>query len=344
MKNDHSIENYAGYQLDDFLADEHFQEWAKKDLPEDREFWQRFIATYPDKEKEVREAHRLLSKLKFVERPPDPARYQRIWQNIEAGTQAPETVVRRMYPVKKWIAAAAAVVILLSLGMWWFNTRSLTFQTGTADVRELVLADYSSVMLNANSKLTYHKNFNRTAKREVWLEGEAYFNVRHLAEGALATPRRFIVHTPELDLEVLGTAFNVKTRHAATDVMLAHGSVLVRFRDATYDSVLLKPGEMLTFTAGQQPVLHKAVDSLNISAWRQHRFVFSNTPLEQAILQIEDFYGCTITVKDSSLLHYRITASVAAPPAQELETALADILNMQVSRKGAVLEIVGARQ
>lgn len=344
MKNDHSIEAYAGYEMDDFLADDSFQEWVKKDLPEDREFWQKFIYTYPQKEKEVREAHRLLSRLKFVEAPPDHARYQRIWQNIQAGTEAPETIVRRMSPVRRWISVAAAVIILFSLGMWWMNSRSLTIQTGRADVREFVLADRSAVMLNANSRLTYRKNFNSAAKREVWLEGEAYFNVRHLEDSASITPHSFIVHTPELDLEVLGTSFNVKTRRSATNVMLAHGSVLVRFRKEPYDTVLLKPGEMLEFAPGTAPILHKAVDSLSISAWRQQRFVFSNTPLDQAIQQIEDFYNCTITVKDSSLLRYRITASVTAPPVQELETVLAGILNMKVSRKGDVLEIVGAQQ
>ncbi|WP_185937401.1 FecR family protein [Chitinophaga polysaccharea] len=330
--------------MDDFLADDSFQEWVKKDLPEDREFWQKFIYTYPQKEKEVREAHRLLSRLKFVEAPPDHVRYQRIWQNIQAGTEVPETIVRRMSPGRRWISVAAAVIILFSLGMWWMNSRSLTIQTGRADVRKFVLADQSTVMLNANSRLTYRKNFNSAAKREVWLEGEAKFNVRHLEESASITPHSFIVHTPELDLEVLGTSFNVKTRRSGTNVMLAHGSVLVRFRKEPYNTVLLKPGEMLEFAPGATPILHKAVDSLSISAWTQQRFVFSNTPLNQAIQQIEDFYDCTITVKDSSLLRYRITASVTAPPVQELETVLAGILNMKVIRKGDVLEIVGAQQ
>ncbi|WP_343701447.1 FecR domain-containing protein [Chitinophaga sp.] len=349
MKNDHSIGTYAGYGLNDFLADEDFQEWVKKDLPQDSEFWQKFIQTYPHKEKEVREAHQLLSKLKFVETPPDHTRYQRIWENIQAGAEAagtvtPETVVRRMSPVKMWISVAASVIILFSLGMWWLNSRTLTLQTGSAEVQEFVLADQSTVTLNANSSLDYRKSFNRTAKREVWLEGEAYFNVRHFAEGAAEAPRRFIVHTRELDLEVLGTTFNVKTRRSATSVMLAHGSVLVRFRNKSHDTVLLKPGEMLEFTPGQPPVLHKAVDSLHISAWKQKRFVFSNTPLDQAIQQVEDFYNCTITVKDPSLLHYRITAAVTAPPAQELETALSEILNVKVSRKGDVFEIVSVQQ
>lgn len=343
MKKDNSIETYAGYGLDDFLTDDNFQEWVKKDLPKDREFWQKFVNAYPDKEKEVGEAYKLLSRLKFVETPLDQIRYQRIWENIQAGAEASGPVVRRMSPVKRWLSVAAAILILLSLGMWWLNTRSIAVQTGRADVREFALSDQSSVILNANSKLTYRKNFNSGSKREVWLEGRAYFNVRHLADNAAATPRRFIVHTPELDLEVLGTSFDVNTRRSATSVMLAHGSVLVHLKNESHDTVLLKPGEMLEFTSGKAPILYKGVDSLSISAWRQQRFVFSNTPLEQVIQQLEDFYGCTITVKDPSLLGYRVTASVAAPPAKELETALSDILNMKVSRKGDVLEIISAR-
>nr|WP_295877457.1 FecR domain-containing protein [uncultured Chitinophaga sp.] len=347
MKNDHTIGTYAEYGLDDFLADDYFQEWVKKDRPEDRAFWQRFIDTYPHKESEVREAHSLLSRLKFVETPPDHARYQRIWGNIQAGAQAsetPQTVVRPMAPRKMWIAVAAAVLILFSLGMWWLNSRNITIQTGQADVQEFALADQSTVTLNANSRLTYRKNFDRTPQREVWLEGEAWFNVSHVTDEASATPRRFIVHTPEADLVVLGTSFNVRTRRSATNVMLAHGSVLVRLKNGPRDSVLLKPGDMLEFTPGKPPVLRQAVDSLTISSWRQKRFVFSNTPLDQAVQQIADFYGCTITVKDSSLLHYRITASMTAPPARELETVLSDVLNMKVIRNGDVLEITGVKQ
>ncbi|WP_346315849.1 FecR domain-containing protein [Chitinophaga sp. YIM B06452] len=344
MKNDHSIGTYAGYGLDDFLADDNFLKWVKKDLPEDREFWQSFLHAYPHKEQEVREAHRLLSRLKFVETPPDHTRYQRIWENIQSAAEAPETPVRRISMRRIWISAAASVLIVLSLGTWWLNSRELTMQTGRADVQDLVLADQSTVTLNANSSLVYHKNFNRASKREVWLKGEAYFNVKHIAEGASAAPRRFVVHTPQLDLEVLGTAFNVNTRRSATHVMLAHGSVRVHFRDGQYEDQLLKPGEMLEFTPGKAPVLHKAVDSLNISSWRNKRFVFSNTPLNLALQQIEDFYGCTITVKDTALFRYRISATLTAPPVEELETALSAALNMKVTKKGDEFEIAGMQK
>lgn len=342
MKKDNSIETYAGYGLDDFLTDDNFQEWVKKDLPKDREFWQKFINAYPDKEKEVGEAYKLLSRLKFVETPLDQARYRRIWENIQTGAEASGPVIRRMSPVKRWLSVAAVIIVLFSLGMWWLNARAITIQTRGADVRKLALADQSSVTLNANSKLTYRKNFNSTNKREVWLEGEAFFDVTHFVEGG-AVARPFIVHMETADVDVLGTGFNVKVRGSVTSIMLAHGSVRVRLRNESHDTVLLKPGEMLEFTSGRAPILHKGVDSLSITAWRQQRFVFSNTPLDQAIQQIEDFYGCTITVKDSSLLGYRVTASVAAPPAKDLETALSDILNMKVSRKGDVLEITGVR-
>jgi ferric-dicitrate binding protein FerR (iron transport regulator) len=344
MKNDHSIGTYEGYGVTDFLTDYDFQEWVKKDHPQDREFWERFMYAYPHKEKEVREAYSLLSRLKFIEPSPDQKRYQRIWDAIQSDVEVPQTVVRRMPLTKVWISVAASVLIVFSLGMWWLNSRSITIKTGRADVRELVLADQSTVMLNANSSLTYHRNFNRTSERELWLKGEGYFNVSHLTTGASGSPRPFIVHTPDLDLVVLGTAFNVKVRRSVTNVMLTHGSVLARFRDKQYRAQLLKPGEMLEFTPGKAPILHKAVDSSGISSWRKKRFVFSNTPLNLAIQEIEDYYDCTITVKDAALLNYRITATVTAPPMQELEKALSGVLNMKVSKNGDVFEIVSTQQ
>ena len=71
-------------------------------------------------------------------------------------------------------------------------------------MREIILEDGSKITLNGSSKLIYPKSFEKSATREVTLIGEAYFDV------ARNEQKPFLIHTPRMEIRVLGTAFNVR--------------------------------------------------------------------------------------------------------------------------------------
>jgi len=105
---------------------------------------------------------------------------------------------------------------------------------------QLKLPDGSIVWLNAGSKLNYEK-INETGLREVYLTGEAFFDV-------VKNPKRpFIIHTSSIDIKVLGTKFNVKAYpdDKTVETSLIRGSVEVTVKNRPEEKYLLKPNQKL---------------------------------------------------------------------------------------------------
>src|SRR5690606_4757825 len=101
------------------------------------------------------------------------------------------------------------------------------------------------VWLNADSRLSYPNDFQHGAEREVFLSGEAYFDVVHNAE------RPFIIHTQYLDIKDIGTAFNVKAYpdEDESEATLVTGAIKVSLHQNPDKSFILKPREKFVYYA-----------------------------------------------------------------------------------------------
>lgn len=337
MESHHTFEDYSRFGTNDFLGDAYFQEWAQQNNPEQQDFWQRFIQAYPHKAREVNEAREWLQQLQFKAQAASPGQVADMWQYIDEHTSLMK--IRRLRrPRRRWVSVAAAVILfLLSFGLWqWFGTGTKQLKTADADIRKVVLPDQSEVLLNAGTTLRYPRHFGETAEREVWIKGEAFFSVTHRETDADHHPQPFIVHTPQLDIMVTGTAFNVNTRHEATTVVLNNGRVSVRFKKATLEDRVLQPGQMLEYAGGR--ITQQQADTLRITAWKERKFIFTNTPLKEAARQIGDFYGYKVVLKDSALYQYKINADLNIPDISTLEEVFSNALNVRISRTGRTLE------
>ncbi len=113
------------------------------------------------------------------------------------------------------VAAASLVFIFI---LFTQENQLITHQTGIAENSSVYLPDSSEVRLNSNSKLTFSKE-GWNENRKVFLNGEAYFNVRKGSS--------FEVVSPNANTRVLGTRFNVLDRDEFMEVHCYHGSVLV---------------------------------------------------------------------------------------------------------------------
>lgn len=107
-----------------------------------------------------------------------------------------------------------------------------------------VLPDHSRVTLNANSRVTYYEETHPQPVREVFLEGEAFFSVVHQER---ASPVPFIVRTPDLTVQVLGTEFNVNTRRGRTQVVLDDGQIELQL--PSEQKAAMKPGDLVEYEA-----------------------------------------------------------------------------------------------
>lgn len=149
---------------------------------------------------------------------------------------------------------------------------------------KIELADGTEVWLNAESKLRYPAHFGGVAKREVFLEsGEAYFKVKR------NTAMPFIVKAGGMDVQVLGTEFNVNTYTSKYATTLAHGSVKLSTGTAT---TKLEPGQQGVFVNGS--FTKKAVDVYTYTAWKDGLIIFEETPLEEVMNNIGRQYDFTV--------------------------------------------------
>ncbi|SFW33474.1 FecR family protein [Chitinophaga sancti] len=165
---------------------------------------------------------------------------------------------------------------------------------------KLALSDGTEVWLNATSKLRFPFAFNGD-KREVYLEGEAYFNV------AKKDGQPFIVHTAHSDITVLGTSFNVNAYgKEITTTSLVTGKVLTKFGDR---EVILKPGQEVAFNTENKYSVN-TFDTDEVLAWMRGLYVFHNTSLDHIAAVIERWYGVKVVFDDPTIAGKKFTGGL----------------------------------
>jgi ferric-dicitrate binding protein FerR (iron transport regulator) len=253
------------------------------------------------------------------------------WLGVEAAIrrQAERTPVRTM----PWGALMAAATLLVAVaGIWWFEARTgnkpliAEVRTGYGEVKHILLLDSSVVILNANSSMRIPQQWTDEDKdgRQVWLDGEAYFEVQKKA----STRQKFVVHTDKVDVIVLGTKFNVHTRRQHAIVALEEGKVQLSVHGVGQSvlekpaSMVLRPGQVVIVGEEEKVKVNNDKDVTSHSGWSRNEFHFDNTSLEEIGRLIEDTYGYKIAVSDTSLLQRSVSGDLRAANVEELVRVL----------------------
>ncbi|GAB3759901.1 FecR family protein [Spirosoma pomorum] len=236
-----------------------------------------------------------------------------------------------------WLIAAS-LFLLLGLGGWLFQERILyrTYATRFGQLKTVLLADGSRVVLNANSSLRVPRTvlgqeLSVGKDRVVTLTGEATFRVVHTQDN-----KRFVVKTGrELDVEVLGTEFVVFNRARATRVALLTGQVKLRslLTNVPRREWLMRPGELATWQPNGTVKVSSVDKPVDEIAWTEHRFVFNNTPLREIGYMIQENYGLNVAIKDARLAERMVTGTFDADSADELLRVLRELLGINVARQ-----------
>jgi transmembrane sensor len=208
-------------------------------------------------------------------------------QLIKKTNETDVTKVRRLQgrPFRYLVAAAAAILILIGIRYAWNRMNIENIMAARGNQTDYQLPDGSRISLNADTKLSFHKeNFNK--KRDVSLDGEAFFNVQ---KGST-----FTVNTSLANIKVLGTSFNVYARENSFRVSCFSGKVRVT-----------SGSQSIVISAMQMASLHDNKLTLqsggNINTtigWRTGEFYFENTPLNQVFDEIERQYNVTLIFPD----------------------------------------------
>lgn len=232
---------------------------------------------------------------------------------------------------------AALFVAIIGIGFFAFKYGSgifkkeipVTFtevQTPDGQKKEITLPDGSTIWINSGSTFRYASNFGEK-NREVYLEGEAYFDV------ARDTTKTFIVHADKITIKVLGTSFNVKCYPELKTIETTVISGTVSLENAETEEgmnkeiVILNKKEKATFLRNQQkmyitknktreeenevePIQLRKItlneeESGYIASWKDQVLSFNNESFEEMAHKLQRWYNVKIIIQDEKLKNYR---------------------------------------
>ncbi len=230
----------------------------------------------------------------------------------------------RIAPVKRiwyrWVAAAAILILAGGLGLWAvirpankLVSRN-AIETKKGSKSNIELPDGTRVWINADTRLTYDRNFG-DGTREVQLTGEAYFDV------VKDTKRPFIVHAGGMDVTVLGTAFNVRAyaNDPKVEATLLRGSIEVTLKDNKDKKITLKPNEKITVRNTKTDTKKAAEKTQDVAEpdfsvmtirkdladhdilWTRNKLVFDHKRLEEIVTELERWYSTDIEIINPDL-------------------------------------------
>jgi ferric-dicitrate binding protein FerR (iron transport regulator) len=308
--------------VESLAADERFQNYCLRPNAEDIQYWEKWQKENPDSEDLFAKAQELVLHLHSTI---SDGEVDNEWQKLAGSIKQ-----KKGHPMKKvvylnYLRYAAAILILLVLGVglkvFLTPAPSMTIvQTDLGIMDSIILDDQTKVVLNANSSIEFSENWNTAKEREVWLKGEAWFDVTSNPD------QPFIVHTAKGDIRVLGTVFNAMQRADHFDVVLEEGRIRLELEDD--QAINVQPGEQVIINGN---VIKKQEANLkSLTAWRHGKLMFKNSSVQQIVNRLQDEYGWEIRVQNKALLERKVNAAVPSTKPALLLKALEELYEFDI--------------
>ncbi|HEX8330481.1 MAG TPA: FecR domain-containing protein [Hymenobacter sp.] len=311
---------------------------ARQTSPDENEQLAAWVGHSPENE-------RTFEQLKAVwqasQTPHEPAETAAALRQVKARLARPVAVLAGPPPVRRWrlrrpyqVAAwVVGVVVAVGGGHFLTNpTAAMEYRVSRTLARQkqqIHLLDGSVVTLAPQSQLRYPTTFGETS-REVYLEGEAFFEVKKDAR------RPFRVHSGSWTTQVLGTAFNVSAVPGTTQmaVSLLEGKVEVFDKQ---DHYLLAPGQQLRADHATGRIYRQEFNAAQVVGWRTNRLVFQNERLADVAAQIERLYGVKLVFADAGTAEVRLWATFDNEQLPAVLEALQLAGSLECRREGQVI-------
>lgn len=275
-----------------------------------------------------------------------------VWGMIPAAALRQPAAVSRPAPARRprerapfvsaalrWSPAlAASLVLLLAVGVLLLGGAG-GFSTAVGEQQMATLDDGTRITLNTDTRL--HVRYADDLRSVALDRGEAMFEVA-------PNPRRpFVVTAGDTRVRALGTSFIVRRARGSVVVTLIQGKVSVTDTAARPDggpkaagSTILAPGERLTLTDEAGSLIDRpSIET--VTAWRRGQAVFADTPLSDAVAELNRYGGPRVVLDDPRLASLRVSGVFATNDTVEFATAIAALHGLQVHHSRA--EVVIAR-
>ncbi len=320
-------------EINDFLNDDSFVDWVLKGT--DDHYWQLFKNAHPEQTETLIQAQQLILTLHTAEDvhfPADPQKtWSRIQQALEENTPHDPSVGKPGRNLKRFIPAASVFILILITGtLWYFDAwqkdsypgflqEKITRKTiiekvnDNAGSLEVHLPDGSTVTLHAHSRISYPADFD-SLQREVYLMGEAFFNVKK------DRTRPFYVYAGDLVTKVLGTSFNIRAIENDTKVVVnvKSGSVSVfpqkkvSKQNAETSSLILLPNQEVIYNRVDVSLNKKlTADPLPLETASDNLLVnYEEVPVSRLFQILGQVYGVNILFSQEDLSSCIITTNL----------------------------------
>lgn len=285
---------------------------------------------------------------------------EKLWPSIEKKINTPEAseinnhkkgINRRL--IISLSVAASLLVCFFSYKYYHqsaaFSRKENIVSTKKGSRSNLVLPDGTKVTLNADSKISYGENFEKNT-REVSLSGEAYFDVKHDAL------HPFIIHTSDITIKVLGTAFNVRAypNELNTETALIRGSLQVTLNEDVNQKIVLKPHQKILVRNEKAISKEKAVPYMVVTEtqkaggadssvietqWLNNKLAFNRESFENIVATLERWYGIKIEVYNKSVLSEKFSGVFENKPVEDVLKALQIVGKFDYERKNDIIII-----
>ncbi|MVT08627.1 FecR family protein [Chitinophaga tropicalis] len=276
---------------------------------------------------------------------PAPASYNTSlqWQQLDTRLTASNlTPVTNPQPVQAskgklrsiasryWWAAAAIVGIITAITL--YRQPLYIAQQTAQNTDSLLLPDGTKLYLNAHTSVKYPRHFKGNSREVFVQQGEVFVDVKHMPE------KPFSVHLKNVDIEVLGTSFDVKETKKGVNVFVQTGKVKAVYKNGK-KSVVLTPGEEAEMLLAGATISTRYHRNNNPIAWKTGQLTFYDTPLSEVTAILEDYYKVRISLKGEGLADKRLIATFHKESLSEVLDILSKTLQVNAVQKDSLVEI-----
>lgn len=283
------------------------------------------------------------------------AAWRRVRPRTVAATGSGGQRARPAAPLRRWIVTYAAAVVLVVVGAATVlvrlnkmpadstpDPRPGQYSTSRAQYATIRLADGSEVTLAPESRMTVAARF-ADGVREISLDGEAIFSVRHDAAHPFRIRARGVL------IEDVGTRFDLRAYagDASVTVAVAEGSVSLSAARSNSPPAAVKPDQAIVLGRGDVGIVDSQGNTsterrVRVSSyldWANGRLSFVDRPLEDVLRTIGRWYDLDVRVTDARLKNRRVTAEFSPQSSAEMIDALAVATDATVERDGRVITL-----
>jgi ferric-dicitrate binding protein FerR (iron transport regulator) len=202
------------------------------------------------------------------------------------------------------ISATGTLAYLFTQPSVLLKTTFVTIQTQAGQVKQFVLPDSSVIWVNAASKVRVPSTFNDSLRQVYLDEGEAFFEVKHNQR------KPFRVQTQPIQVQVLGTSFNIKAYHALPGLKVTVSTGRVGVTHSKKLLAFLTPGKQLTYIRKNGSVMQQVVTAAESQSWKDGDTYLNRVGFQELALMFKNIYKINLKAGNKRVLNYLFTLRI----------------------------------